>query len=626
MLPEESDLASSKGALSPVPTMQLGECGRNRSPQTPPRRIPSSWGAADVATPNAMDTPQVLSGFPQTLGADAMGLFGGSAMGSHLPTRGLCSFDNKDDTCTPMAADKARPHHTPIPVPSWSFIQSPGFVLAPSPAMTLNMNESPNPLGMRSESPPPSGARPYPSTPPRVMSPGRFWGSGMSRTLFPQPAPPPPPPCPSAQNVEKLLQSWAPSQRQGQGCRADSFASPPPIPARGASSSFSSPPPPPRNAAASAGFASPPPLRPFGAPRPMDLAQAFSQAEGNDNTDPNDGRFRHEFSEISVLGRGQFSIVYSAKHKTDQHTYAVKVQSRSPPGGDSKAPLREVFALARVATKANSQHLVRYFGSWFEDGAMHIQTELCAGSLRQTLDSRIHVAPSDPRFNEAELVVLLRQLASGLSELHRLGFVHLDIKPDNILTCEAGGSAQKAHYKIADLGLATAADCLCRDELTEGDCRYVPRELLQGSNFDLPKADVFSLGLVCYEAATNPKPMPRNGDEWQQLRNGELDTSRLPTLSDPLLALLHATISPDHAKRPMCTEIGQHSSIQVQDEVAALRAALAKAQEEAQKNRQLAEKYQQMAAVVAAQQLQQHQMQLEQLNSLHSFKCAPLGA
>lgn len=309
--------------------------------------------------------------------------------------------------------------------------------------------------------------------------------------------------------------------------------------------------------------------------------------------DPNEGRFRREFCDITAVGKGQFSTVYKARNRIDQHWYAVKEPIQQGRGSDAQASLREVFVLAKIAAGSTSEHLVRYFASWEEDGLLYIQLELCAGSLRARLHERgERPQPFDPRFAESDLVVLMRQVSRGLARLHELGFAHLDVKPDNILTKEASQATGEVNYKVADLGHVTAAEAAGGFvDTTEGDHRYVAKELLRGANVDLPKADVFSLGLVCYEAATNPTELPCGGDAWHSLREGQLDVSLLPPLSESMLALLrHMVTAP--LQRPTCAEIAQQNFIaEENDEVQALRLALQEAQKAAEQNFLFAEKY-----------------------------------
>jgi len=71
-------------------------------------------------------------------------------------------------------------------------------------------------------------------------------------------------------------------------------------------------------------------------------------------------------------------------------------------------------------------------------------------------------------------------------------------------------------FKISDLGQVTSSVVPVKS-VDEGDCRYLPCELLAEQFSDLPKADVFSLALTVYEAGSD-RSLPPNGSEWHQLR------------------------------------------------------------------------------------------------------------
>lgn len=305
-----------------------------------------------------------------------------------------------------------------------------------------------------------------------------------------------------------------------------------------------------------------------------------------ENDDPNLGRFRRDFCDIAQVARGQFSTVYRAQHRIDRHTYAVKVQTSSAPG-DRHATEREVFALAAVASAGvTCSNLIRYYSSWKEDDRMHIQIELCESTLRCHMQSRVSERPADPRFGEGDVLGVLRQAANGLATLHGLSFVHLDVKPDNILFGRDGC------YKLGDLGLATSTSSSNRGPVPEGDCRYLARELLQHTFEDLTKADVFSLGLVCYELAINPKELPQNGDDWQVLRDGCIDVAVVPHLSEDLVRLLRRMVHKTPSERPLCTELVERRAAAPADELEALRRELREAQEAALQSRELADRCQ----------------------------------
>ena len=87
-------------------------------------------------------------------------------------------------------------------------------------------------------------------------------------------------------------------------------------------------------------------------------------------------------------------------------------------------------------------------------------------------------------------------------------------------------------YKIGDLGQVASATCRSVDE---GDCRYLPCELLAEQFDDLPKADVFSLALTVLEAGTGAD-LPPNGPLWHEYRHAGIPD--LPHVSTEFNTLL----------------------------------------------------------------------------------------
>jgi mitosis inhibitor protein kinase SWE1 len=106
-----------------------------------------------------------------------------------------------------------------------------------------------------------------------------------------------------------------------------------------------------------------------------------------------------------------------------------------------------------------------------------------------------------------------------LQHIHDAGFIHLDLKPANILITFEGV------LKIGDFGMAARWPARAGIE-GEGDREYIGPEILMGK-YDKP-ADVFALGLIMLETAGNVE-LPDNGASWQKLRNG--DMSDVPSLT-----------------------------------------------------------------------------------------------
>mmetsp|Transcript_68154 Transcript_68154/g.142399 ORF Transcript_68154/g.142399 Transcript_68154/m.142399 type:complete len:810 (-) Transcript_68154:152-2581(-) len=276
--------------------------------------------------------------------------------------------------------------------------------------------------------------------------------------------------------------------------------------------------------------------------------------------DDNDCRFEREFEERSKVGEGHFSTVWKARNSVDSCWYAIKRTKQrivAPGQKPNHRAVREAFALASVEAGGEPcPNIVRYYSSWFESGQLFIQMELCDGSLRDHLKT-LQAERSDPRCTDTEIVEIISQVANGLNCMHRLQFVHLDIKPDNIMRSRSK-TANK--WKIGDLGLAEIA-LTGHDDICEGDCRYLAREVLNG-DFSRPSAaDVFSLGLMAYEVGTNPRPLPGCGEEWHILREGILDPTFLPNMPPALWDLLQYLVRPSAWERPDCEQILEHPAI-----------------------------------------------------------------
>lgn len=277
-------------------------------------------------------------------------------------------------------------------------------------------------------------------------------------------------------------------------------------------------------------------------------------------TGPNEGRFARDFGDIKNIGDGNFSTVYRARNRLDNHEYAVKQTTPISPGTQSNELVEIVALAAMAAADSGCVNIVRYFSSWIEDNRLHIQTELCKCSLRNMMVRRAGKQPLNPQYSETDMFQVLGDVANGLSALHERNYVHMDIKPDNILLSHGQRLGGAEHiYKIADLGLATAAMRSGCDGITEGDSRYLSREVLKGDLSQLPRADVFSLGLVCYELLTNPRPLAASGDEWQQMRDGHF--KELPALEPSCWELLMKMMHPVASKRPSCKEILENPSV-----------------------------------------------------------------
>ncbi|KAI1612120.1 mitosis inhibitor protein kinase SWE1 [Exophiala viscosa] len=249
-----------------------------------------------------------------------------------------------------------------------------------------------------------------------------------------------------------------------------------------------------------------------------------------------DDSLSSRFEKVDLIGSGEFSQVYrvaqppelspyhkiysvstsrpSSRSSLPEKVWAVK-KSRYPYTG-AKDRARKIHEVDVLKALGHSDHIVTFVDSWEEQGHLYIQTEFCEEG---TLDVFLAQVGLKARLDDFRIWKILLELSLGLKHVHDSGFIHLDLKPANILITFEGV------LKIADFGMACKWPAKAGIE-GEGDREYMAPEVLMGK-YDKP-ADIFALGLIMLETAGNVA-LPDNGVSWQKLRNG--DMSDVPSLT-----------------------------------------------------------------------------------------------
>ena len=257
----------------------------------------------------------------------------------------------------------------------------------------------------------------------------------------------------------------------------------------------------------------------------------------------------NKFVVISQRGEGSYGVVFEVFHRTDNRYYAVKKLKRQ---ALKKAQLEACFREVDVLTQVQSSpHVVRYYDSWVSDHHLHIQMELCQENLCKFLSSGF--------VSEERMLRVLAHISCALCTMHGLGFVHLDIKPENIYV-HIDPCTRLPIFKIGDFG--TARSMSDTDDVDDGTNLYLAPEVLNPDSKQpyrqLDKADIFSLGVLIYEAL---RGVPMKADCIEKLRAGDVPryTSRI---SDKVFALLHQMMNPDPSMRPSARDITNMPLIQ----------------------------------------------------------------
>lgn len=206
-----------------------------------------------------------------------------------------------------------------------------------------------------------------------------------------------------------------------------------------------------------------------------------------------------------VIGSGSFAqvrsatkIVSMASKEDEALQYVVKVIDLRSKRDSEKlsAKQREVATMEalmwRRALLKPCDHIVRFEEVFFESHMCYLVLEKCDSPLWPALQQL-------PKFDEVDLGALTHQMLEALMHLHKVGIVHRDIKPDNILCQSLGLENEKPHYKLCDFGLATSllANGRCQSDKPAGTAPYMAPEMFCGVGYDA-KVDEWSLGVVIY--------------------------------------------------------------------------------------------------------------------------------
>lgn len=202
-----------------------------------------------------------------------------------------------------------------------------------------------------------------------------------------------------------------------------------------------------------------------------------------------DGRYRVD-ARIAV---GGMATVYRAVDTRLDRVLALKVMhpTLAADGSFVERFIREAKSVARLA----HPNVVQVFDQGADGSYVYLAMEYVAGcTLRDVLRERGALQP------RAALDILEPVLAA-LGAAHRAGFVHRDMKPENVLIGDDG------RVKVADFGLVRSVDTVTSTTgAVLGTVSYLAPEQIESGGTADPRVDVYACGVVLYEMLTGEKP------------------------------------------------------------------------------------------------------------------------
>ena len=209
-----------------------------------------------------------------------------------------------------------------------------------------------------------------------------------------------------------------------------------------------------------------------------------------------------DYEMITRLGGGSFADVYKAKEKSTGELVAIKVLKRKYKKWEDCLELRECSSLQKLhdsslANKPGAENIIKLKQIIFikKTGTLNLVFEYMKTDLLELMKEQ------EPRkLNEEQIRDIMYQTLLGLSFMHKYGFFHRDMKPENLLL-----NGKK--IKIADFGLAREIRSV--PPYTEYvSTRYyrAPECILQFTNYNSP-IDIWGLGCIMAEMYLHPQPL-----------------------------------------------------------------------------------------------------------------------
>eukprot|EP01135_Chromosphaera_perkinsii_P011374 Nk52_evm19s2391 gene=Nk52_evmTU19s2391 len=199
-----------------------------------------------------------------------------------------------------------------------------------------------------------------------------------------------------------------------------------------------------------------------------------------------------EFEVLKVIGRGGFGDVEVVRHRASREIYAMKTLKKTEMLQQENTAF---FKEERSILASSCSHWLTALHFAFQDRErLYLVMDFHPGGDLLSLLSKY-----DDVFEEPMARFYLGEIVLAIESLHELGFVHRDIKPDNVLIDATG------HIKLADFGSSAFlnADGIVTSEIAVGTPDYMPPEILNASKgkpcIQGKESDWWSFGAVMYE-------------------------------------------------------------------------------------------------------------------------------
>jgi len=203
--------------------------------------------------------------------------------------------------------------------------------------------------------------------------------------------------------------------------------------------------------------------------------------------------FAGRYQVIEELGHGGMGRVYKVQDTKIGEKIALKLIR--PEAGLDKTSLERFSNELKLARKIRHKNVCQMFDLGEDQGTRYITMEYVHGEdLKQLIRKVGQLSPG-------QSIGIARQVCDGLEEAHKLGVVHRDLKPQNIMVDDDGKA------RIMDFGIARSltGKSITGAGVMIGTPEYMSPEQIEGKDTD-QRSDIYSLGVILYEMVTGRVP------------------------------------------------------------------------------------------------------------------------
>ena len=209
----------------------------------------------------------------------------------------------------------------------------------------------------------------------------------------------------------------------------------------------------------------------------------------------------NKYEIVDNLNSGKYGIIKQVINKETKEICCMKVMNKKTM---TSKDLHESKTEVEIMKICQHPNLVRLYDIYENQENKYLVMEYCEeGDLFKYLESK------NFKISEKEVIVILKQLLSGIYYLQQYGITHIDLKPENILVKKLEG---KYTFKIADFGLSKiiSPEEFCEEPY--GTLCYCSPEVVAHKPYN-KQIDLWSLGIITYLMLIGCLPFSNNSKE-----------------------------------------------------------------------------------------------------------------